>query len=68
MASSMEPHEGEIATRLDSTNLSAVIAEQEVAHWDLVIGLLAGPLKSLGPGLVAEPVANKVSVALLDNR
>lgn len=67
MATGMKPHEGEVAARLDSANLGAVVAEQKVAHWDLVVGLLAGPLEGLGPGLIAEPVADEVCVTLVDS-
>ena len=64
VAASVNPQKGEIAARLDLSDLRVVITEQEVAHLDLVVGLLARPFEGLGPSLVSEPVANIVGITL----
>lgn len=66
VATAVQAHEGEVAVRLDLANLLAnvlVLLNDKVLQ--LLVGklILAGPLKGLGPGLVAEPVADKVSIA-----
>src|SRR5690606_28615390 len=59
-------HEGEVARGLDLAVLLAGAGELEVLDLGLVEGLLAGPLEGLGPGAVAEPVADVVGVAGVD--
>ena len=66
VATSVQPHEGEVAARLDLTNLLAITVNLEVFHLSLLVLLLAGPLKSLSPGLVAEPVADVVGITGVD--
>lgn len=69
MATAVETHEGEVAVRLDLANLLAgvlLVLNDEVAELKGSVLLLAGPLKSLGPGLVTKPVADEVSVTGVD--
>lgn len=69
MARTVQTHEGEVAVGLDLANLLALV----LALGDLKILqggsgelLLAGPFQSLGPGLVAQPVADEVGVTGVD--
>lgn len=64
MAPGMKSHECQIAATLDLTNLPAVTAKLQGLELDLVVSLLPRPVKSLGPCLVTQPVADEVSVAL----
>jgi len=66
VATCVQPQEGEVAAGLDLADLLAIASKLEVLHLGLSIVLLAGPLESLGPGLVAEPVADVVGVAGVD--
>ena len=66
MTASVQPHEGEVAARLDLANLLTVTTELEVLELGLGVVLLARPLKGLGPRLVAEPVADVVSITSVD--
>src|SRR6185295_12043835 len=61
MATSVQPHEGEVTARLEVTNLVAITTEEKVLGLSVLVILLAGPLKRLSPGLVAEPVTDVVS-------
>jgi hypothetical protein len=60
----VKTEEGEVAAGLDSANLVSLATEEEVLHRCLGIVLLARPFKSLGPGLVAQPVADVVGITL----
>lgn len=60
VATGVESHEGEVARRLDGTDLAAVRLELQVLERGLDVGLLARPFELLGPGEVSEPVANLV--------
>jgi len=51
---------------LDLTHSLAITIDLEVLHLGLLVLLLAGPLKRLGPRLVAEPVADVISIASVD--
>ena len=64
MSAGVEPHKSEVAAAFNLTGLLAVTAEFEIAEFDFVEGLLAGPLERFGPGVVTEPVADEVSVTL----
>ena len=66
VATGVQPHEGEVTARLDLTDLLAVAIDLEVLHRGVLEALLARPLQSLGPGLVAEPVADVVGVTGVD--
>jgi hypothetical protein len=57
--------EGEVPAVLDLAILVAII-EFDVLDASLVKGLLSWPLKSLGPGLVSEPIADEVSITSID--
>lgn len=57
MAACVQAGEGEVAGRLDGTDLRAVIEKLKVFHGCLLVSLLTGPLEGLGPGEVSEPVA-----------
>jgi len=66
VATSVKSHEAEVAAGLESTNLLVGVAQDEIGHLFLVVSLLAGPLESLSPGLVAEPIANIVGITSVD--
>jgi len=57
--------EGEIPTSLDLSILVAVV-KLDVLDAGFVEILLPWPLKSFSPGLVPEPIADKVSIASVD--
>lgn len=64
MASAVDLHEGEVTRGLDPSVLLTVGLEGgELSALEL---LLARPLKLVGPSLVAEPVANEISIAGVD--
>lgn len=65
MASTVELHEGKVAAGLDLAVFLA-LANVEALDLGLVERLLTGPLESLGPGTVAEPVADVVSITSVD--
>jgi len=52
VATSVELHEGEVATGLDLANSLAVAVDLEVLHLGLLEALGTGPLKRLSPSLV----------------
>lgn len=66
MATSVQPQEGEVTARLDLTDLLAITVNLEVLHLCLPVLLLARPLESLSPGLVAKPVADVVGITSVD--
>lgn len=65
VASTEDLEEGEVATALDLTVLVAVV-ELDVLDTGLVERLRSWPLKSIGPSLVTEPVADEVGVTSVD--
>lgn len=65
MTSTEDLKEGEVPAILDLAILIAII-EFNILDAGFVEGLLARPLKSLSPGLVSEPVANKVGITSID--
>jgi len=66
VATSVNLHEGEVAVRLELANLLAIAVNLEVLHLGLLVLLLTGPLKCLSPGLVAEPIADVISITSVD--
>lgn len=69
MATAVQTHEGEVAVGLDLADLLAlvlVLLDHKVRQRGAGILALAGPLQSLGPGLVAEPVADEIGIAGVD--
>ncbi len=64
MATSMQSHKSEVSTALDFTNLPPIIVELQVFELNLVVGFLAWPLECFGPGVISEPIANEIRVAL----
>lgn len=69
MATAVESHESEVAVGLDLADLLAgvlVLLNDKVFQLQASVLLLTGPLKGLGPGLVAEPVADEVGVTCVD--
>jgi hypothetical protein len=56
VATTINSQESEVAGALDSSSCGA-IQENVVLEGSLLEVLVAGPLESLGPGLVSEPVA-----------
>ena len=60
----VDPHEREVAARFNFSDRSAVAVKLQEAPVDLVVSSLARPFESLGPGFVAEPVADEISIAL----
>ncbi|GJC86760.1 hypothetical protein ColLi_09599 [Colletotrichum liriopes] len=65
VAGAVELHKGEVAAGLDLAVL-VTLADGQTLDLGLVEALLAGPLESLGPGTVAEPVADVVGVTSVD--
>jgi hypothetical protein len=65
VSSSEHLQEREISTRLDLAVLVTVV-KLNILDISLVEILLAWPLKCFSPGLVAEPVANEISIASID--
>lgn len=60
MASTVDLHEGEVARRLDFAVLLAIGLEgRELGALE---ALVARPLKLVGPGLVAQPVADEIGI------
>ena len=55
----------EISARLDLA-VFITIVKLNILDFGLVEILLAWPSKCFSPGLVAEPVANKISIASID--
>ena len=60
----MKSHERKVAAALNRTGLPTASAKFEIGQVGRVVRLLSGPLERFGPGLVAEPVADEVRVAL----
>lgn len=69
MATAVETHVGEVAVRLDLADLPAsvlILLDDDILHLSSGKLRLTGPLKSLSPRLVTEPVANEVGVTGVD--
>lgn len=69
MSTTIQTHKGKVAMRLDLTNILAlvlVIHDRQVLQFRFSKRLATAPLKSFGPRLVAEPVADEVGVAGVD--
>lgn len=64
MAGLEDGQESEVATIFDLSNL--LVAKKEGSKFDLVEIVLAAPLEHLSPGVVSEPVADKVGIASVD--
>lgn len=60
----VQPQEGKVSRRLDLPNL--LLTEHVWSQLFTVESLLALPLESVGPGLVSEPVADKVGITSID--
>lgn len=62
----MQPQEREVPAALYLSDLASIgyAVNLQVYGLGFIEGFLAGPFESVGPGLVAEPVADEVSVAL----
>lgn len=69
VATTVETHVSEVTVRLDLADLLAsvlVLLDDDILHLSSGILRLAGPLKSLSPSLVTEPVADEVGVTGID--
>jgi hypothetical protein len=66
MATSVDSHKGEVSTRLEVTDFVTLATEEKILGLCRFVVLVAGPLKSLSPGLVAEPIADVVSITSVD--
>ena len=66
VASLVDLHEGEVSGGLDLAVLLISLGNRKVLELGLVEALLAGPLESLAPSLVAEPVADEVGITGID--
>lgn len=68
MASLVDLHEAEVTSALDIAILLVSLVRSDLEALCLGLGevLLARPLKSIGPSLVTEPVADKVGVTSID--
>jgi len=64
MTSLVESQEGEVARGLDLSDL--LVPKHVWSQLFTVEASLALPLKSVGPGLVSEPVANEVGITSID--
>lgn len=64
MASAEYLHEGEVARRLDLAILLAISLERR--ELGALEALVARPLERVGPGFVAQPVADEVGVTCVD--
>lgn len=65
VSSTEDLHEGKVAAGLDLSKLLSII-ELQILDRGLVEILLARPLEGFSPTLVAEPVADEVSIASID--
>lgn len=69
VAGAKDAHESEVAAGLDLADLLAlvlVVHDLKVFQLGFSKLLVAGPFKGLGPGLVAEPVADEVGITGVD--
>ena len=66
VAGGVQTHEGKVAGALDGANLAVIAEKLKVVERRLLVVLVAGPLKGVGPGKVAEPVADEVGVTSVD--
>lgn len=69
MATAKQAHEGEVTGGLDLTNLLAlvlVVDDFEIFELSSGIFFVTAPLKSIRPGLVAQPVADEVGITSVD--
>lgn len=66
MAGLIDLHEGEVARRLELAVLLLGTRKSQIRDFSPVERLLAWPLESLGPGLVAKPIADKISITGVD--
>jgi hypothetical protein len=66
VAGGVQTHKGKVAGALDGADLAVVAEELEVVERRLLVVLVAGPLERVGPGKVAEPVADEVGVTGVD--
>lgn len=64
MTRGLDPHKGEVATALNLSDLASVAVQAQGSALNLVESCLAVPLKGLGPGFVAKPVADVIGVTL----
>ena len=64
MSSTKDAHESEVTRALDSSSL--LILQLKVLGLGLLIVLAPGPLKSVGPSTVSEPVADEVRISRID--
>merc|ERR1711877_73639 len=62
VTTSVQTDESEVTRALDGTDLGAVVEQLQVLHWRLLVGFVARPLELAGPGEVAEPVEEEVTV------
>lgn len=69
MATAKQTHEGEVTGGLNLTNLLAlvlIVDDLEIFKLSGGIFFVTAPLKSIRPGLVAKPVADKVGITSVD--
>ena len=69
VASAIETHEGEVSMRLDLADLltlALLIDDLDILQRGRGVFFLLGPFQSLGPGLVAQPVADEVGITSVD--
>ena len=64
MSSGVDFDKRKVPTALDLSDLSAVAVLFQRRKVDFVESGLTGPFQSFGPGMVAKPVADEISVAL----
>lgn len=64
MSCTKDTHESEVTRALDSSSL--LILQLKVLGLGLLIVLAPGPLQSVGPSTVSEPVADEVRISSID--
>jgi len=62
----VKSHKGKVAAALDRAKLCSILIKEEILEGSFGISLLTWPFKSVGPGEVAEPIADKVGVTSVD--
>lgn len=69
VATTIETHEGEVAMGLNLADLLArvlIVDNDQILQLSGGIFSLSGPLQGFSPGLVAQPVANKIGITGID--
>ena len=60
----MDPHKREVAAAFHLADFPSLAAKSEGADIDLIISFLPRPIERFRPGIISQPIADKVSVTL----